>query len=92
MHNGIVYQAGTLGVKTLFRCAGHGAVPNGETPDLQVAVGKTVEWYESLSAKDKFFPTRVLNGFVELALHGPELRETFKSELGVVRWSRHASA
>jgi hypothetical protein len=85
VHNAIVYNA-MAGTKTLFRCAGHGAVPYSATKDLADVTGTTVEWYESQSANDARMPVRVLNGYVAVTLDGAQLTEVFISELGEERF------
>ena len=87
VHNGIVYKPDVLGSKTLFRCAGHGAIPYGATPDLEAAAD-VVEWYESESARDPHRKVRLLNGFVALTIDGKNLTESWISEQGDERWAR----
>ena len=67
------------------RCVGHGAIPYGPAKDL--VNSPTVAWSETLNANDlPDYPLRVVNGFVQLQLTGPDITETFIDENGGVRW------
>ncbi len=81
-HNAIVYR---LRDGCRCRCAGHGAIPYGDAPDLDGA--SAVEWYEKLNARDKSVPERVLNGYVRVTINGTSLTEEFVGENGSVRWT-----
>jgi hypothetical protein len=80
-HNAVAYRPYS---GCLCRCVGHGAVPYGVATNLQIA--PQVEWFETQSAGDKVVPERVLNGYLQLELHGPSLTEKFVGEDGTVRW------
>lgn len=82
LHNAIVYRdlpGGFTG-----RCVGHGAIPYGDAKGL--AANAKVAWYETQNADDPEYEQRVLCGFVELELDGPELRERLIGENGEQRW------
>ena len=87
-HNGVVY--GRLPGAFKGRCIGHGAVPYGDASEL--ASSPAVAWYETQNARDTECEDRVLCGFLDLTLDGPELHERLLGEDGTVRWSRGFSA
>jgi hypothetical protein len=65
------------------RCVGHGGVPYGAATVLN---SPNVEWYEKRLANDPEIPQRVMNGFCQVALDGPNIVETFYDENGGVGW------
>ncbi|MCB1807293.1 MAG: metallophosphoesterase, partial [Candidatus Competibacteraceae bacterium] len=71
------------------RCIGHGAVPYGNTSELEDA--PQVLWYEKENANDPAIPVRVLNGFAQLRLEGSDLIETLVDENGSVKWEHAPS-
>jgi hypothetical protein len=77
-HAGVIYNDKECAAKC--RCAGHGALPWGKASIL--AANPNVLWYEDRPAGDPFDTVRVLNGYVELLLDGPSLKETFYDENG----------
>ncbi|MFO7565949.1 MAG: metallophosphoesterase [Enhygromyxa sp.] len=83
LHNAIVYR--DLPGAFTGRCIGHGSIPYGDAFGL--AGLDTVEWYETQNAGDPDYEERVLCGFIELVLDGPELSERLIGEDGSVRWT-----
>lgn len=68
------------------RLAGHGVIPWGNASSLQESMGNSVEWYENKSPIPQDKP-RVQNGFALLKLNGPELKELFYGEDGLIHWA-----
>jgi hypothetical protein len=71
------------GAEPFCRCVGHGGVPYGVASVLE---SSAVEWYEKRLANDPEIPQRVMNGFCQVALDGPNIVETFYDEQGGIAW------
>jgi hypothetical protein len=81
LHNSIVYKP--MG-DFRGRCIGHGAIPYGDASMLKDA--KEVAWYETGLTRDRKLPMRVQNGFAQIVLDGPDLKERLVGEDGSTRW------
>lgn len=81
LHNGVTYR--TIG-NFHGRCAGHGAIPYGDSSELKG--DPAVLWYETELAQDPNYPERVLNGYAVVELKGRDLSEKMMGEDGSVRW------
>ena len=90
LHNVAAYAPLSFsGIPVNTRCIGHGAVPYGNTSELEDA--PQVLWYEKENANDPAIPVRVLNGFAQLRLEGSDLIETLVDENGSVKWEHAPS-
>ena len=88
LHNVIVYK--NLPGALNGRCIGHGAIPYGNARGLEG--NANVEWYETQNANDPDYKQRVLNGFMEIVLDGPNITERLIGENGAQRWPASKTA
>ncbi len=93
---------------TKARCVGHSAIPFGfawgltkSESLLGVAPGArppsvdpldTIAYFANEEAHDPHAPGRMRNGFAVLEIDGPNIRETFHDECGIVRWDSQADS